>query len=1041
MPTTIITKNSSVTSTVPTALVQGELAVNVADKKLWVGDASGSPVELEGITPAQADAIALNTAKTGITPAQALAITDNTAKTGITPAQALAITDNTAKTGITPAQASAITDNTAKVTYTDLLPLDNTWEGNNTFTAGLESKGAGANSFRAGTSAGATTQGASSIALGQLAGSTAQGANGIIISSKGATVEDTTAGHIHIASDEASLDYTNADGWSATDESGTFSLGPTVQKKVLKSTVTSLSDTWTEVLQLPLPTTERWAGIGTLESLATRGGSGSPISASYAQEFAINAYSDGTDITGAASAPFGTGVSVTNGLGVTTPPQLRVSAAAGQAYLSVEVKGERLAPPITPQSPNKAFYSWADTTQGGAAQDHPDIIDKASLRALGETGGLVAMIIGTTTLPPASQYDPVNGLLMRNSVDSSASPAYVFESLVWTKEFLTGNTTDSATNPTGNTFDLSTTGFTMHMEVEKKAFDNAVVGGASLGSALGLILYSDNTSANEGNGSNAYLGFGKQTGVTEWANASGVLGTNVVTAQEPEVDQTHLNFDMSFTYENPGYRMDVYIERTLWYTKDKIDFKNDNLSFATLHPAARAGFQHNNFDARIRNALIIKHPINPYAAANLTVSAIGVGDSNMTFPTLQGPDGGTAFPNRTAINNPLTTGQVDTVGLALAKVPPDTPAPGSVSGNVFLNSEMQAKGISVTDGYVRTSNDPGTVGSVVQRFFDASAPGWTILQNFSNDDRYGYQNLTTIVNDNLKNASTNVPPAVPRSRIVLSGVQITNGTFNVTCTTGVDLIVGELVRVTGTDTNSLITGYVDTTSYRVSALTNVSGSSVTGFTLVDRANGSDIGTSVGAPSGLTFSNNVNEAPTVPTTFPKWWFCQMGINDLNNRVNFDPDSNGYPSTDDDGWVTNLCTTYLAQIDRMKDSSSDAKVFICSPPKMYSASDYTNPSTYNEVGALLNSKVNAEFKARIANHSPGKVFFRDMYTNWRPEYHAAPAAILQFAPGIHFNQEGYRQMALGFASIVPQGGEGATGVLRHRLTYNYNNVSEI
>jgi hypothetical protein len=916
-----------------------------------------------------------------------------------------------------------------------LLSSSNTWTGNNTFTDGLQSTGAGTDSFRAGSSAGATTQGDSSVAIGLKAGETSQGNNGIIISSKGSAVDDNTAGHIHIASNIASLDYTNADGWSATDASGTFNIGPTVQKKVLTGSVTSGSSSWEEVLKLPMPngisTTESWAGIGTLESLSTRVGGNAPRSRSYAQEFSINAFSNNTEITGSAGARFGAGPLSVNGSAVTAPPQLRVSTATGQTYLSVEVKGGELA--TLSSTTEKAFYSWADTVDGGAAQDHTAIIDQASLRAFGDTGALVAMLLGITTLPPAQQYDPVNGLLMRNGAGGTiaAGNAYSLESLIWTKEFLTGDATDLAKNPTGNTFDLSTTGFTMHYEVEKKAFDNAVQGGAVSGSALGLLFYADAA------GVNAYLGFGKQSTATAWAGATGGVGVNVVTAQEPEVDQTHLNFDFSVSKVTDGYQLDVYIERTLWYSKALTNFPTDDLSTTTLHPAARAGYFHNNFDARIRNALIIKHPVDPYAG--LTVSAIGVGDSNMTFPTLQGPDGGAAFPSRTAINNPLTTGQVDTVGLALGRG--DTPLPGSVSGNVFLNSEMQAKGISVTDGYVRTSNDPGTVGSVVQRFFDASAPGWTILQNFSNDDRYGYQNLTTIVNDNLKNASTNVPPAVPRPRIVLSSVQIANGTFNVTCNPGVDLIVGELVRVTGTDTNSLITGYVDTTSYRVSALTNVSGSSVTGFTLVNKTNGNTIGTSVGTPSGLTFSNNVNEAPTVPTTFPKWWFCQMGINDLNTRVNFNPNSNGYPSTDDDGWVTNLCTTYLAQIDRMKDSSSDAKVFICSPPKMYSASDYTNPSTYNEVGALLNSKVNAEFKSRIANHSPGKVFFRDMYTNWRPEYHASPAASLQFAPGIHFNQEGYRQMALGFASIVPQGGEGETSVLRHRLTYDYNDISGI
>jgi hypothetical protein len=77
-----------------------------------------------------------------------------------------------------------------------------------TATAGLQSTGAGTDSFRA----------------GKLAGETNQGNNGIIISSKGLAVDDATEGHIHIASDEASLDYTNADGWSATDTVGSFAL-------------------------------------------------------------------------------------------------------------------------------------------------------------------------------------------------------------------------------------------------------------------------------------------------------------------------------------------------------------------------------------------------------------------------------------------------------------------------------------------------------------------------------------------------------------------------------------------------------------------------------------------------------------------------------------------------------------------------------------------------------------------------------------------------------------------------------------------------
>ena len=50
MANTIITKNSSTASAVPSAgaLVQGELAVNVTDKKLYTKDSGGSVVELTG---------------------------------------------------------------------------------------------------------------------------------------------------------------------------------------------------------------------------------------------------------------------------------------------------------------------------------------------------------------------------------------------------------------------------------------------------------------------------------------------------------------------------------------------------------------------------------------------------------------------------------------------------------------------------------------------------------------------------------------------------------------------------------------------------------------------------------------------------------------------------------------------------------------------------------------------------------------------------------------------------------------------------------
>jgi len=48
MPTILKTKNSVTTTVAPTTLQQGELAVNITDKKLWVGNAATTPVQLLG---------------------------------------------------------------------------------------------------------------------------------------------------------------------------------------------------------------------------------------------------------------------------------------------------------------------------------------------------------------------------------------------------------------------------------------------------------------------------------------------------------------------------------------------------------------------------------------------------------------------------------------------------------------------------------------------------------------------------------------------------------------------------------------------------------------------------------------------------------------------------------------------------------------------------------------------------------------------------------------------------------------------------------
>ena len=67
MATKIVTKNSSTASAVPTAsdLVQGELAVNVADKRLFTEDNAGAIVEL-GTNPSTLTVTGEITANGGI---------------------------------------------------------------------------------------------------------------------------------------------------------------------------------------------------------------------------------------------------------------------------------------------------------------------------------------------------------------------------------------------------------------------------------------------------------------------------------------------------------------------------------------------------------------------------------------------------------------------------------------------------------------------------------------------------------------------------------------------------------------------------------------------------------------------------------------------------------------------------------------------------------------------------------------------------------------------------------------------------------------
>ena len=126
--TTLITKNSSTASSVPSPsdLTQGELAVNVADKKLYTKDNGGSVVELvstNDFTDAE---------KTKLTGIETGATTDQTAAEirtlveSATDSNVFTDADHSKLNGI---EASATADQTAAEILTALLTVDGSGSG------------------------------------------------------------------------------------------------------------------------------------------------------------------------------------------------------------------------------------------------------------------------------------------------------------------------------------------------------------------------------------------------------------------------------------------------------------------------------------------------------------------------------------------------------------------------------------------------------------------------------------------------------------------------------------------------------------------------------------------------------------------------------------------------------------------------------------------------------------------------------------------------------------------------------------------------
>jgi hypothetical protein len=115
-------------------------------------------------------------------------------------------------------------------------------------SAGKSSQGS--SSLAIGTSAGQNSQGVYSIAIGRGAAKDNQGDHSIVINASGGTLNDATDGNIHIASDEGSIDFTAAGGWTITDAAVTEVLFTKEALQAVAAAATDFADFQTRIAAL-----------------------------------------------------------------------------------------------------------------------------------------------------------------------------------------------------------------------------------------------------------------------------------------------------------------------------------------------------------------------------------------------------------------------------------------------------------------------------------------------------------------------------------------------------------------------------------------------------------------------------------------------------------------------------------------------------------------------------------------------------------------------------------------------------------------------
>jgi len=540
----------------------------------------------------------------------------------------------------------------------------------------------------------------------------------------------------------------------------------------------------------------------------------------------------------------------------------------------------------------KAFYSWDD-------RFHENVVDYAQLTS----SSLLGSLTGSQTMP--TDFSDA-GCIVGGNVDLGPplvvptwlaySPSVVETALRAPDRILEGF---GLVEQVGDLMG----GFTLHYEIEVSAMDLTTTlatrtGPTSFGGLWRATAFSDITLTFNRDRKPA----GADGVLPEDAWASGPMTAEsyqVQTKHSPQNKATHAEIDLSFTslnYDTGKYRLDVYIDKTLWWTAEADGFTAG--SPHCLLSGTGGIFGPLNTQSRIRNVLLIRGPVN------LTINpqrCITIGDSNLWYMTLQtlgqdplvnkaavtarnyDRDGGTSFTDIIAAGGSL--------------------ASANEAGNVFLNQELLKKGVTPVagDGQFKVDN--------------YSISGWTIQ---------------------TRN---------------LSGLP---------------------------------------------------------------------------PSGLKII--VNEALTL-SPLPKYWFCNMGVNDVGVRGlgAGDTEIEGVDYPVESEWITKIIDLYIVQIQRILSASSDTKVFITSPARQYdiygrfgqaSPAEFEDAANYIETdnSKNLTRAFVSELDVRIRQVNPERVFYTNIYADWTPDYHVAPLGEI-YLPQVHYNLEGYRQVAKAYGRIIP------------------------